>query len=86
MIREDFHVHTVFSDGKDTPEDMVLSAIERGMTAIGFSDHSTTPCDQSYCMAHSPKEVRVHAKHVIRRVSDLETLLYPSADSTDSPN
>ena len=42
--------------------------------------------DQSYCMAHSPKEVRVHAKHVIRRVSDLETLLYPSADSTDSPN
>lgn len=37
--------------------------------------------EQSYCMAHSPKEVKVHAKNVISRVSDLKELLYPSADS-----
>lgn len=50
MIRSDFHLHTFFSDGKNTPEEMVLAAIEKGMTAIGFSDHSYTAFDESYCM------------------------------------
>lgn len=50
MIRSDFHLHTLFSDGKNTPEEMVLAAIEKGMAAIGFSDHSYTPFDESYCM------------------------------------
>lgn len=40
MIREDFHVHTTFCDGKNTPEEMVCAAIEKGMTTIGFSGHS----------------------------------------------
>ena len=51
MIRSDFHLHTFFSDGKNTPEEMVLAAIEKGMTAIGFSDHSYTAFDESYCMS-----------------------------------
>lgn len=50
MTRSDLHVHTVFSDGKDTPEEMVLAAIGKGMTTIGFSDHSYTFFDESYCM------------------------------------
>ena len=50
MMCSDFHVHTTFSDGKHTPEEMVLSAIQKGMTAIGFSDHSYTAFDESYCM------------------------------------
>lgn len=33
-------MHTVYCDGKDTPEQMVLSAIEKGMECIGFSAHS----------------------------------------------
>ncbi len=45
-----YHSHTNFSDGKNTPEEMVLAAIARGMPAIGITDHSDTPCDQSYCM------------------------------------
>ncbi|MCQ2427298.1 MAG: histidinol-phosphatase HisJ family protein [Clostridia bacterium] len=49
-IRADFHTHTVFSDGKNTPEEMVLAAIEKGMACIGFSDHSYTGFDESYCM------------------------------------
>lgn len=40
MIRTDYHTHTCFSDGRNTPEEMVLAALEKGMTAIGFSDHS----------------------------------------------
>lgn len=44
------HNHSVFSDGEHTLEQNVESAIEKGMLALGFSDHSYTPCDESYCM------------------------------------
>jgi histidinol-phosphatase (PHP family) len=44
-----YHTHTTFSDGKNSMEEMVLAAIERGMPAIGFSDHSDSPY-QDYCM------------------------------------
>ena len=50
MRFSNFHQHTTFSDGKNTPEEVVKSAIERGMEAIGFSDHSHTKIDESYCM------------------------------------
>lgn len=40
MITTNFHTHTVFCDGKDTPEEMVVKAIEKGFTALGFSGHS----------------------------------------------
>ena len=50
MIRQDCHVHTKFSDGKNTMEEMVQAAIAMGMERIGFSDHSHTSFDLSYCM------------------------------------
>ena len=34
------HTHSVMCDGKDTLEEMVLSAIEKGFDSIGFSEHS----------------------------------------------
>ena len=42
MILTDLHVHTNYCDGKNTPEEMVLAAIEKGMECIGFSVHSYT--------------------------------------------
>ncbi len=50
MSWTDLHVHTTYSDGKNTPEEMVLAAIEKGMTTIGFSDHSYTPFDLECCI------------------------------------
>ena len=47
---KDLHVHSTFSDGKNTPEENVLAAIEKGMDEIGFSDHSYTFFDESYCI------------------------------------
>ena len=41
----DLHMHTVWSDGKDTPEEMVLEAIRKGLETVGISDHSSgDPC------------------------------------------
>ena len=47
----DLHVHTTFSDGKNTPEEMVQAAIAGGMTTLGFSDHAYTFFDTSYCIS-----------------------------------
>lgn len=44
------HNHSTFSDGDHTPEEIVLAAIEKNMLGIGFSDHSYTDFDPSYCM------------------------------------
>ena len=41
----DLHMHTVFSDGKNLPEEMVQEAIRRGLDTVGISDHShLDPC------------------------------------------
>ncbi len=45
-----FHTHTTFCDGQNTPEEMVLAAIEKGFSALGFSGHGYTTFDTSYCM------------------------------------
>ena len=46
----DLHVHTTFSDGRSTPEEVVKTAIAMGMTTLGFSDHSYTAFDERYCI------------------------------------
>ena len=50
MITKDLHVHTTYSDGENTPEEMIQAAIARGMKKIGISDHSYTWFDESYCI------------------------------------
>ena len=40
MIKTNFHTHTHFCDGANSPREMVISAIEKGFTALGFSGHS----------------------------------------------
>ena len=50
MILSDFHVHTNFCDGKDSPEDVIQEAIRRRMSRLGFSGHSYTAFDTEPCM------------------------------------
>lgn len=45
-----YHTHTTFCDGENTPEEIVRYAIEQGFFAIGFSGHGYTPYDDRYCM------------------------------------
>lgn len=35
----DYHIHTNLSDGRDNHDDMLASAMVRGVSEIGFSDH-----------------------------------------------
>ena len=49
MSLSSYHTHSVYSDGKNTLEEMVQSAIEKGCSEIGFSDHAPMAfrCDWS---------------------------------------
>ena len=38
--KQNLHTHSTYSDGKSTPRELVLAAIERGFTTLGFSEHS----------------------------------------------
>ena len=50
MRYSNLHNHSTFSDGKHSLEENVRSALEKNMLSLGFSDHSFTACDTSYCM------------------------------------
>jgi DNA polymerase (family X) len=39
-LRGTFHVHTTFSDGRNTMREMLMAAHERGWEYVGISDHS----------------------------------------------
>lgn len=48
--KRNFHTHTVYCDGKNTPEEMVEEAVKKHFSALGFSGHAYTAFDTSYCM------------------------------------
>jgi len=50
MINYNFHQHTHFSDGKETPEKFAEQALELGFSAIGFSEHSPLPFDNPFSL------------------------------------
>lgn len=38
--KQNLHTHSIFCDGKDTPNEVVKKAIEQGFDSIGFSGHA----------------------------------------------
>ena len=44
-----YHTHTKYCDGMDTPEELILEAIRLGCPEIGFSGHSHLP-GETWCM------------------------------------
>ena len=62
------HTHTTFCDGKSSPEETVLKAIEKGFVSLGFSGHGYTDFDPlSYCMrdteAYRAEIIRLREKY-----------------------
>lgn len=65
MQHADLHVHTTFSDGVHTVEQIVAAAAARGMASIGISDHSYTDFDLRYCLR---REAMDDYRREVRRV------------------
>ena len=64
----DFHMHTLFCDGNNTPEQMAEAAYRKGFAAIGFSTHSAWPVTTG-CEMHPDRFQEYRAE--ICRVKEL---------------
>ena len=65
MITADFHVHSTFSDGKDSLDGIAAVAYDSGMAALGFSDHGYAPYDTACCV---PRERIAEYRQACRRL------------------
>lgn len=44
------HTHTCFSDGSDEPLKYVQAALDKGMSSLGFADHSPLPFENNFAL------------------------------------
>ena len=55
----DYHMHSVLSDGQNSYEEMIRTAISKGLDEIGFSDHvCLKPVDWAIRMEDIPVMTR----------------------------
>ncbi|MBQ7347630.1 MAG: histidinol-phosphatase [Clostridia bacterium] len=64
---QNLHTHTTYCDGADTPEQMIVAALEKGFDSIGFSEHSYAP--YSLIGGMSPPKTEQY-KNEIRKLAD----------------
>ena len=48
MQNFNLHTHSVYSDGKSQPREIVEEAVRQGLTTLGFSEHSPLPFDNNF--------------------------------------
>jgi histidinol-phosphatase (PHP family) len=56
MKYANYHTHTLYCDGKDTPEAFIEEALRKEMFAIGFSSHSPLPYNNGYSIKENRLE------------------------------
>lgn len=66
MNYSNLHTHSVYSDGKHTPTEIIEQAIAQNMTAIGISDHSYTFFDTRYCLAKEKNEEYINELRALK--------------------
>ena len=71
---QNLHTHTTFCDGKDAPEQMVISAYQQGFNSIGFSGHSY--------MYYAPKN-SMSEKGSLEYIEEIKRLKQKYADKID---
>ena len=49
-MKYNFHTHSRYDDGKENLEDYVVSAIDKGLGALGFSGHSPLPLQNHWSL------------------------------------
>ncbi len=73
MMLADYHVHSTFCDGKNTPEEMVQAALQKGLVRLGFSGHGHTDFDPRFCMSEE-NEVAYRAEIARLKTAYAESL------------
>jgi histidinol-phosphatase (PHP family) len=63
IYRTDYHVHSLFSDGRAIPEDYIAPAVAAGLKEIGFAEHLTL-FQGSLDWSMDASEVEPYIKHI----------------------
>ncbi len=81
MLKTNYHTHSTFCDGKDTPEEMVKTAIEKGFDVIGFSGHGYVS-GSTYAMTQENTEKYIREVNRLKAVyaDKIKVLLGLEAD------
>ena len=67
---QNLHTHTVFCDGRDTPEEMVRFALEKGFDSLGFSGHSPTNYSPRYAQMEDKLKKLEDYKREVNRLKE----------------
>lgn len=71
MNIQNLHTHTNYADGKDSAEEMIIKAIEKGFQSIGFSEHSYMYYSPQYSMSLEGTELyRQEVNHLKEKYAD----------------
>lgn len=73
MITVDLHTHTKYSHGANTPAEMYASALDRGLTLLGFTEHSPRPLGFDYTHEYRDQLTR-HLPDYAREVQELKAM------------
>lgn len=73
-MKANYHTHTTWCDGKDSPEAVVLAAIGKGFDAIGFSSHAMLPEDDTSWVL-TPEKAPCYAAEVRALAEKYETCI-----------
>lgn len=63
IYKTDYHIHSIFSDGRSTPEDYIIKALELSFAEIGFSDHLSLFSAEEPCNM-DPGNVLKYINHI----------------------
>lgn len=73
------HTHTTYCDGKNSAEEMVLSAIEKGFTVLGFSGHCLYPLTSDF-YKQPDDDWHMKAEDLEKYVAEINSLKEKYAD------
>jgi putative hydrolase len=82
-LRQDMHVHSTFSDGRDAIEDNVAQAERLGLTALGYVDHFRA--DTAWVPEYAAAVRRVRVTTGVRLVCSIEAKLLDTTGALDLP-
>ncbi|NLD63373.1 MAG: histidinol-phosphatase HisJ family protein [Bacteroidales bacterium] len=69
----DYHVHTLYSDGRQEPEAYIEAALKLGLREIGFSDHlNPDGGSPEWCMKH--KSLPRYVEHLLQLKEEHEDI------------
>lgn len=64
MNRQNLHTHCTYCDGKNTLEEMVLAAIDKGFSSLGFSSHCFSNLSYDECGIKTASDYEAYLSEV----------------------